>query len=283
MNGLKTVFLLGVLTGLILLVGGAIGGKNGLILGLVFAGGMNFFSYWFSDKIVLAIYRAKPVEQAEAPGLYAVVERLAARAQIPMPKLYVIQEDSPNAFATGRNPNHAAVACTTGILKLMSDEELEGILAHELSHVRNRDILISSIAATLAGAIGVLAHMARWGAMFGGYGGRDDRNGGGGIFALLATAIFAPIAAMLIQLAISRSREFQADASGAELAGSPYGLARALEKLGKYSKQIPMDANPATAHLFIVAPFSGASFAKLFSTHPPLEERIRRLLGQHGQ
>lgn len=283
MNGLKTVFLLGVLTGLILLVGGAIGGKNGLILGLVFAGGMNFFSYWFSDKIVLAIYRAKPVEQAEAPGLYAVVERLAARAQIPMPKLYVIQEDSPNAFATGRNPNHAAVACTTGILKLMSDEELEGILAHELSHVRNRDILISSIAATLAGAIGVLAHMARWGAMFGGYGGRDDRNGGGGIFALLATAIFAPIAAMLIQLAISRSREFQADASGAELAGSPYGLARALEKLGKYSKQIPMDANPATAHLFIVSPFSGASFAKLFSTHPPLEERIRRLLGQHGQ
>ena len=282
MNGIKTALLLGALTGLILLVGGAIGGKNGLIIGLVFAGIMNFFSYWFSDRIVLAMYRAKPVEQAEAPGLYAVVERLAARAQIPMPKLYVIQEDSPNAFATGRNPGHAAVACTTGILKLMSDEELEGVLAHELSHVRNRDILISSIAAMLAGAIGVLAHMARWGAMFGGYGGRDDRNGGG-IFALLATAIFAPIAAMLIQFAISRSREFQADASGAELAGSPYGLARALEKLGKYCKQIPMDANPATAHLFIVSPFSAAPFARLFSTHPPLEERIRRLLGPYGQ
>ena len=283
MNGIKTVFLLGALTGLILFVSGAIGGKNGLVIGLGIAAVTNLFSYWFSDKIVLAMYRAKPVEQAEAPGLYAVVERLAARAQMPMPKLYVIQEESPNAFATGRNPNHAAVACTTGILKLMSDDELEGVLAHELSHVRNRDILISSIAATLAGAIGVLAHLARWGAMFGGYGGRDDRNGGGGIFALLATAIFAPIAATLIQLAISRSREFQADASGAELAGSPYGLAHALEKLGKYSKQIPMDANPATAHLFIVSPFSAASFAKLFSTHPPLEERIRRLLGQYGQ
>src|SRR5262245_7260072 len=249
MNGIKTVLLLGALTGLILLVGGAIGGKNGLLIGLVFAGFMNFFSYWFSDKIVLAMYRARPIEPSDSPRLYGVVERLAARASIPMPKLYLIENDSPNAFATGRNPNHAAVACTSGILKLMTDDELEGVLAHELSHVRNRDILISSIAATLAGAIGVLAHMAQWGAMFGGYGGRDERNGGGGIFALLATAIFAPLAATLIQLAISRSREFQADASGAELAGSPYGLARALEKLGKYSKQIPLDANPATAHL----------------------------------
>jgi heat shock protein HtpX len=282
MNGIKTVLLLGALTGLILFVGGAIGGRNGLLMGLVFAGLMNLFSYWFSDKIVLAMYRAKPIGQAEAPGLYAVVERLAARAQMPMPKLYLIENDSPNAFATGRNPNHAAVACTTGILKLMTNDELEGVLAHELSHVRNRDILIGSIAATLAGAIGVLAHMARWGAMFGGYGGRDERNGGGGIFGLLATAILAPIAATLIQLAISRSREFEADASGAELVGSPFGLASALEKLGKASKQIPMDASPATAHLFIVSPFSGASFTRLFSTHPPLEERIRRLLGQHG-
>jgi len=282
MNGIKTVLLLGALTGLILFVSGAIGGRNGLLMGLVFAGLMNLFSYWFSDKIVLAMYRAKPIGQAEAPGLYAVVERLAARAQMPMPKLYLIENDSPNAFATGRNPNHAAVACTTGILKLMTNDELEGVLAHELSHVRNRDILIGSIAATLAGAIGVLAHMARWGAMFGGYGGRDERNGGGGIFGLLATAILAPIAATLIQLAISRSREFEADASGAELVGSPFGLASALEKLGKASKQIPMDASPATAHLFIVSPFSGASFTRLFSTHPPLEERIRRLLGQHG-
>ena len=282
MNGIKTVLLLGALTGLILFVSGAIGGRNGLLMGLVFAGLMNLFSYWFSDKIVLAMYRAKPIGQAEAPGLYAVVERLAARAQMPMPKLYLIENDSPNAFATGRNPNHAAVACTTGILKLMTNDELEGVLAHELSHVRNRDILIGSIAATLAGAIGVLAHMARWGALFGGYGGRDERNGGGGIFGLLATAILAPIAATLIQLAISRSREFEADASGAELVGSPFGLASALEKLGKASKQIPMDASPATAHLFIVSPFSGASFTRLFSTHPPLEERIRRLLGQHG-
>lgn len=280
MNGLKTAVLLGLLTGLILFVGGAIGGRNGLVIGLVFAGAMNLFSYWFSDKIVLAMYRAKPIEQADAPGMYAVVERLAARASIPMPKLYLINDESPNAFATGRNPQHAAVACTTGILKLMTEDELEGVLAHELSHVRNRDILIGSVAAMLAGAIGVAAHMARWGAIFGGYGGRDDREGGGGIFALLATAILAPIAATLIQLAISRSREFQADASGAELAGSPFGLARALEKLGKATQRIPMDANPATAHLFIVSPFSGAKVWKLFSTHPPLEERIRRLLGQ---
>ena len=283
MNGIKTVLLLGALTGLILFVSGAIGGQNGLIIGLVLAGLMNFFSYWFSDKIVLAMYRAKPVGQAEAPGLHAVVERLAARAQIPMPKLYIIEEDSPNAFATGRNPSHAAVACTTGILKLMSQDELEGVLAHELSHVRNRDILIGSIAATLAGAIGVLAQMAHWGALFGGYGGRDDRNGGGGVIGLLATAILAPIMATLIQLAISRSREYQADKSGADLVGSPHGLASALQKLGQATQRIPMDANPATAHLFIVSPFSGPSLAKLFSTHPPLEERIRRLLGEYGR
>jgi len=281
MNGFKTAVLLGLLTGLILLVSGAIGGRNGLVIGLVIAAVSNFVSYWFSDKIVLAMYRAKPIEQAQAPGMYAVVERLAARASIPMPKLYLIDDESPNAFATGRNPNHAAVACTTGILKLMTEDELEGVLAHELSHVRNRDILIGSIAATLAGVIGWMAHMARWGAMFGGYGGRDDRDNGGGIFGLLATAIIAPIAAMIIQLAISRSREYQADQSGAELAGSPYGLARALEKLGKATQRIPMDASPATAHLFIVSPFAGGAMMRLFSTHPPLEERIRRLLGQH--
>ena len=197
-----------------------------------------------------------------------------------MPKLYLIQDDSPNAFATGRNPAHAAVACTTGILSLMTDDELEGVLAHELSHVRNRDILIGSIAATLAGAIGVFAHMARWGAIFGGYGGRDERDGGGGVIGLLATAIFAPIAAMLIQLAISRSREFQADKSGAELAGSPTVWRARSRSSAERSSAIPMDANPATAHLFIVSPFSGASMMKLFSTHPPLEERIRRLLGR---
>ncbi len=280
MNTVKTALLLGLMTGLILFVGGALGGRSGLTIALVFAAAMNFFSYWFSDKIVLAMYHAKPVEQAEAPALFAIVERLAARAQIPMPRLYLIPEDQPNAFATGRNPKHAAVAVTTGILRLMDEQELEGVLAHELSHVTNRDILISSIAATIAGAIAYLAHMAQWAAIFGGFGGRDDRDRGGGIIGLLATAIIAPIAATLIQMAISRSREFEADKSGAELAGSPFGLARALEKLGKASGRIPMDANPATAHMFIVSPFSGQALMKLFSTHPPLEERINRLLGR---
>ena len=280
MNAIKTALLLGTLTGMILLVGGILGGRQGLVIALGFAAIMNFVSYWFSDKIVLAMYHAKPIEQSEAPGLFAIVGRLTSKAGMPMPKIYLIPQDSPNAFATGRNPNHAAVAVTSGILKLMTDDELEGVLAHELSHVRNRDILISSIAATLAGAIAVLAHMARWGAMFGGYGGRDDRRGGN-IFALLATAVLAPIAATLIQLAISRSREYQADASGAELAGSPFGLAHALEKLGHASGRIPMDANPATAHMFIVSPFTGQALMRLFSTHPPLEDRIRRLLGQH--
>ena len=241
---------------------------------------MNFFSYWFSDKIVLAMYRAKPIGEADAPGLYAIVGRLASKAGMPMPRLYLIPQEAPNAFATGRGPNHAAVAVTEGILKLMSEDELEGILAHELSHVKNRDILISSIAATIAGAIAYLAHMAQWAAMFGGFGGRDDRDRGGGVIGLLATAIIAPIAATLIQLAISRSREYEADASGARLAGSPLGLAHALEKLGHASGRIPMDANPATAHMFIVSPFVGQPLMRLFSTHPPLEERIRRLLGR---
>ena len=280
MNGIKTALLLGLMTGLILVIGGVLGGRNGMLIALVLAGVMNFFSYWFSDKIVLAMYGAKPVQSGEAPALHAIVERLAARANIPMPRLYLIPADAPNAFATGRNPDHAAVAVTTGIMKLLSEDELEGVIAHELSHVRNRDILISSVAATIAGAIAYLAHMAQWAAIFGGFGGRDDRDRGGGVIGLLATAIIAPIAATLIQLAISRSREFQADQSGAELAGSPFGLARALEKLGHASCRIPMDANPATAHLFIVSPFTGQSLMKLFSTHPPLEERIRRLLGR---
>src|SRR5437867_7772216 len=226
------------------------------------------------------MYGARRVEPQEAPALRAIVERLAARANIPMPRLYLIPADAPNAFATGRNPDHAAVAVTTGIMRLLSEDELEGVIAHELSHVRHRDILISSVAATIAGAIAYLAHMAQWAAMFGGFGGRDDRDRGGGVIGLLATAIVAPIAATIIQLAISRSREFQADASGAELAGSPFGLARALEKLGHATGRIPRDANPATAHLFIVSPFTGQSLMKLFSTHPPLEERIRRLLGR---
>ena len=281
MNTLKTAFLLGLMTGLILLVGGLIGGRGGMTIALVLAIAMNFISYWFSDKIVLAMYRARKIEQADDPRLYSIVERLAARANIPMPRLFLIPQDQPNAFATGRNPKHAAVAVTAGIMQLMDDQELEGVLAHELSHVTNRDILISSIAATIAGAIAYLAHMAQWAAIFGGFGGRDDRDrGGGGIIGLLATAIIAPIAATMIQLAISRSREFEADKSGAELAGSPFGLARALEKLGKASGRIPMDANPATAHMFIVSPFSGHALMKLFSTHPPLEERIRRLLGR---
>jgi heat shock protein HtpX len=279
MNGIKTALLLGLMTGLILVIGGALGGRSGMLIALVFAGVMNFFSYWFSDKIVLAMYGAKPVEREEAPKLYAVVERLAARANIPIPRMYLIPAEAPNAFATGRNPSHAAVAVTTGIMGLLTEEELEGVLAHELSHVKNHDILISSVAATIAGAIAYLAHMAQWAAIFGGFGGRDDRDRGG-VVGLLVTAIVAPIAAMLIQLAISRSREFQADQSGAELAGSPYGLARALEKLGHASGRIPMDAHPATAHLFIVAPFTGQVLMKLFSTHPPLEERIRRLLGR---
>jgi heat shock protein HtpX len=280
-NYLKTALLLGLLTALILVVGASLGGRQGMIIALVFAGVMNFVSYWFSDKIVLAMYRGREVSPAEAPRFHAIVDGLIARAGLPKPKLYVLPGDSPNAFATGRNPSHAAVAATEGILSLMTDEELEGVIAHELGHVKNRDILISSVAATIAGAVSVLASMAKWGAMFGGYGGRsDDNRGGGSIFVVLLTAILAPIAAMIIQMAISRSREFGADATGAAIAGQPYGLARALEKLDAYSKRLPMQATPATAHMFIVAPFTGAAFANLFSTHPPIAERIRRLTGR---
>jgi len=278
-NAFKTAILLGLLTALILFIGGYLGGQQGMLIALIFAGVMNFGSYWFSDKIVLAMYRAKEVQEADAPGLHSIVTRIAARANAPKPKIYIIPQDAPNAFATGRNPHHAAVAVTHGIMKLLDEEELEGVIAHEMAHVKNRDILIGSIAATMAGAIMFLANMARFAAIFGGYGERD-REGGGNVFSLLLTAIVAPIAAMLIQMAISRSREYQADATGAQFAGNPNGLARALEKLGKYSGRIPLDANPATSHMLIVRPFSGGTFLNLFSTHPPVEERIRRLLGR---
>jgi heat shock protein HtpX len=279
-NYLKTALLLGLMTGLILTVGQVLGGRSGMLMALVFAAVMNFISYWFSDRIVLAMYRGREVSPAEAPRFHAIVDRLIGRADLPKPKLYLLPGDSPNAFATGRNPHHAAVAATEGILNLMSDEELEGVIAHELAHVKNRDILISSVAATIAGAITFLATMARWGALFGGYGSNDDRGRGGNVITLLLTAILAPIAATIVQMAVSRSREFAADATGAQFAGQPYGLARALEKLDTYSKRIPMAATPATAHMFIVAPFSGRAFMNLFSTHPPIEERVRRLLGR---
>ena len=277
-NGLKTALLLGLLSGLLLVIGQILGGANGMLVGLIFAVVMNFGSYWFSDKIVLRMYRAQEV----GPGhrLHSTVERLARQAGLPMPKVYVIPDPSPNAFATGRNPSHAAVAATEGILQILSDAELDGVIAHELAHVKHRDILISSIAATIAAAIMFAAHSARWAMMFGGYGGRDDgRDRGNNPIALLATIILAPLAAMLIQMAISRSREFSADAGGAQITGNPYGLADALRKIDAVSKRVPLDANPATAHMFIVKPFSGGGLMSLFSSHPPTEERIRALLG----
>lgn len=278
-NTFKTAFLLTAMTLLLVFAGRSFAGQRGMVWAFVLAGVMNFVAYFFSDKIALAAYRAKPITRDDLPRVYDIVERLAQRIGIPMPKLYVIPSDSPNAFATGRNPQHASVAVTVGILKILSDEELEGVLAHELGHVKNRDILISSVAAMLAGTITLLADIARWGMIFGGYGGRDDRDRGGGIGALLML-ILAPIAAMLIQLAVSRSREYAADASGAGYTGNPYGLARALEKLDAYSKRVPLPASPTTAHLFIVKPFSGANFASWFSTHPPIAKRIERLLGR---
>ncbi len=282
-NGLKTAALLGLLTGLVLLVGQYLGGQNGLYYALIFAGVMNFGTYFFSDKIALMTSGARPVTREELPRVYEVLERLTQKVGLPMPKVYVIPPDSPNAFATGRNPSHAAVAVTEGILRLLSDEELEGVLAHELGHVRNRDILTSSIAATLAGAITVLARMAYWGAMFGGFGGnRDDRDRGGGLGGLFML-ILAPIAAMLIQLAVSRSREYEADHTGAEFTGNPYALASALQKLDAYSRRLPMAASPATAHLYIVQPLLGMDFASLFSTHPPIAKRIERLTGRPAE
>ncbi len=275
-NVLKTGFLLAVLTVLVVLIGQAIGGHQGMLIALVMALVMNAVSYWFSDKMVLAMYRAQPVDEAAAPELYAMVRGLATRAQVPMPKVYIIPTDAPNAFATGRNPEHAAVAVTEGIMRILNREELEGVLAHELSHVKNRDTLIMTIAATLAGAITYLSHMAQFAAIFGGSR-RDSDERGGGVFGALALAILAPIAAMLVQLAISRAREFHADATGARLAGKPFGLASALEKLDQAAKALPMDATPATAHLFIVNPLSGSMLRSLFSTHPSTEERVARL------
>ena len=282
LNGFKTAILLGALTGALVIFGRMLGGEGGMLLALIFAAVMNMGAYWFSDKIVLKMHGAKAVDRSQAPELYAIMEGLTARSGLPMPKLYIVEADAPNAFATGRNPKHAAVACTTGILRIMNRSELEGVLAHELSHVKNRDILISSVAATLAGAITMLASMARWGAIFGGMGGRDDdRDGGGGIIGLLAMAIVAPLAAGLIQMAVSRSREYQADASGSEMAGNPYGLAAALQKLEEYGKRVPpLGVSPTMNHLYISNPLSGRGLMHLFSTHPPAKERVRRLLGQ---
>jgi heat shock protein HtpX len=277
-NQIRTTILLAVMTALILWVGQLLGGRQGMIIALIFAAGMNFFSYWYSDKLVLKMYRASEVTPNQAPELYDMVQRLTQQAGLPMPKLYVIPEQAPNAFATGRNPEHAVVAVTEGLLKIMDRHEVMGVLAHELAHVKNRDILIGSIAATMAGAIMMLATMARWSAIFGG-GNRDEEGGGGGFIGLIAMSIIAPMAAMIVQMAISRSREYLADAAGARFAGHPEGLAQALEKLGAYSKRLPMNANPSTAHMFIVNPLSGKSMMSLFSTHPALEERIARLRG----
>jgi heat shock protein HtpX len=276
MNGIKTAFLLTALTLLLVLIGQYFGGNNGAIIAFCIAAATNFFSYFYSDKIALAVYGAQPVTRDQLPRAYEVVERLTNRAGIPIPKIYVIPTDSPNAFATGRNPQHASVAVTHGILGLLTDEELEGVLAHELGHVRNRDILTSSIAATLAGAITILSRMAFW---FGGGGDRRDREGGG--FGALIMLLLAPFAAMLIQLWVSRTREYEADASGAHLTGNPYALASALEKISAVSRRVPLVASPSSAHLFIVAPLlSGETLASLFSTHPPIQKRIERLIGR---
>ncbi len=276
MNEVKTIALMTLMTVGFVLLGQYLGGQQGMVMALVLAAVMNLGAYWFSDKIALLSYHAQPVSEAEAPELYAMVRSLATRAGLPMPKVYVIPSASPNAFATGRNPQHAAVAVTAGIMQILNRQELEGVIAHELGHVRNRDILIGSIVATLAGAITMLARMASFGAMFGVYG--NDRDRGGNVIGLLAMAILAPIAALLVQMWISRTREYQADASGAAIAGTPYGLASALEKLGMAAKRLPIaNANPSSAHMFIVNPLSGKSLMSLFSTHPPIEERIQRL------
>ncbi|MGB8115481.1 MAG: zinc metalloprotease HtpX [Candidatus Sulfotelmatobacter sp.] len=282
-NTFKTAFLLTALTLLLMFIGRAFGGQSGMIIALAIAVVMNFVSYFFSDKIALAMYRAQPVTREELPRAYDIVERLTQKIGIPMPKIYVIPTESPNAFATGRNPNHASVAVTHGILGLLNDEEMEGVLAHELGHVRNRDILISSVAATIAGAITMLASMGRWAMIFGGWGGGDREERGGGGIAALIMLILAPIAATLIQLAVSRSREYQADASGAHFTGNPYALASALQKLDAYSRRVPMQATPSTAHLFIIQPLLGMNFGNLFSTHPPIAKRIERLTGRPAE
>ncbi len=277
-NTVKTTLLLGLMTVLIIFVGGAVGGQNGMIMAFFLAGIMNLGSYWFSDKIVLAMYRAQEIPPQSHPQIHQIVQELAQQAGLPKPRIFLIEDDSPNAFATGRNPDHAVIAVTSGILRILSLQELKGVLAHELAHVKNRDILVGSIAATMAGAIMILARMASWATIFGGSRDSEEGGGGGGIISLLVMIIVAPIAALLIQMAISRSREYQADASGAQFSGNPLGLAGALEKLETASKRIPMDdPKPATAHMFIVNPLSGRSLLNLFSTHPPIEERIARL------
>jgi len=276
-NTFKTAFLLTALTLLLMGIGRAFGGQSGMIWALIIATGTNFIAYFFSDKIALATYRAQPVTREQLPRVYSVVERITQKIGLPMPKIYVIPTESPNAFATGRNPAHASVAVTHGILGLLNDEELEGVLAHELGHVNNRDILISSIAATIAGAI---TYLARFGFFFGGMGDRDNRRGGAGSLLML---ILAPIAAVLIQLAVSRSREYQADETGAHFTGNPYALASALAKLDAYSRRVPMAATPSTAHLFIIQPLLGMNFGSLFSTHPPVAKRIERLTGRPAE
>ncbi len=277
-NRFKTTILMGGLTALIIFIGGLFGGQQGMIFAFILALGMNFFSYWYSDKIVLKMYRAQPVSPSESPELYQMVENIAQKAGLPMPRVFLIPDESPNAFATGRNPQHAVVAVTRGLINLMNRNEIEGVIAHEMAHIKNRDILIGSIAATMAGAIMILASMARWAAIFGG-GRSDDDEGGSGVLGLLIMSILAPIAALFIQMAISRSREYIADSSGASFVGQTSGLANALEKLGAYSGRIPMQASAQTAHMFIVNPLRGSNLANLFSTHPPLEERISRLRG----
>jgi heat shock protein HtpX len=273
MNTVKTLFLLMTLTLILIWAGASLGGKQGMTVAFIFALGMNFFAYWFSDKIVLRMYRARKVTESEAPELYGIVRRLAQKAEIPMPKVYIIDQEQPNAFATGRNPRHASVAVTTGIMRILSNEELQGVIGHELTHIRHRDILISTIAATIAGAISYLAQMAQWAMIFGHRG--DDEEGNP--LAALAMMIVAPIAALIVQMAISRSREYSADEGGARLAGNPRYLSGALRKLYSASQKIPMEANPSTSHMFIVNPLSGGGLLKLFSTHPPIEERIKRL------
>jgi len=281
-NTFKTAFLLTAMTLLLMIAGRAFGGERGMLMALIFAAIINFVSYFFSDKIALAMYRAQPVSREDLPRVYNIVERLSQKVGLPMPKVYLIPNDSPNAFATGRNPNHASVAVTQGILGLLNDEELEGVLAHELGHVRNRDILISSVAATIAGAI---TYLAQWGMIFGGYGGdRNERREGGGGLAALLMIFLAPLAATLIQLAVSRSREYSADDTGAHWTGNPYALASALAKIDAYSRRMPLVATPSTAHLFIIAPFlGGMSFGNLFSTHPPTAKRIERLTGRPAE
>lgn len=275
MNGLKTMVLMITLTLMLVAIGGILGGKSGMTFALIMAFGMNFFTYWFSDKIVLKMYGAKQVSEAEAPDLYGMVRRLSQRAELPMPKVYIMHKDQPNAFATGRNPKNGAIAVTTGIMRILSREELEGVIAHELAHIKHRDILVGTVAATIAGAISYLAQMAQWAMIFGGR--RDNEGEGGNPIAALVMMIVGPIAAMMVQMAISRSREYGADSGGARIAGNPLYLASALKKLHMASQRIPMHANPATSHMFIVSPLSGGGILRLFSTHPPIEERIIRL------